>query len=158
MEDQKPLAQHTWLKQLLGEWTVETESVMGPDQPPIKSTGRERVRTLGDLWVIGESTITMPDGDPGQMVLTIGFDPQKGRFVGSWIGSMMPKLWVYDGFLEGNKLTLESEGQSFADPEKSALYRDAIELVTPDHRIFTGSMQNADGTWTTFMTSHHRRV
>lgn len=158
MEIEKPVAQHAWLKQLLGDWTFESESPMGPDQPPLKSTGTESVRALGELWVIGEGTGTMPNGAPVQMVLTIGFDPAKGRFVGSWIGSMMCRMWIYDGFLEGNKLTLESQGQSFTQPEKTALYRDAIEIVSPDHRVFTSAIQGDDGAWNTFMTAHYRRA
>lgn len=42
--------EHEWLHKLVGEWSFEGECGMGPDQPPMKSTGSETVRSLGGLW------------------------------------------------------------------------------------------------------------
>lgn len=57
-----PTPQHRWLQQLIGEWEFTSECSCGPDAPPLKSKGSERVRTLGDLWVIGEGGGEMPGG------------------------------------------------------------------------------------------------
>lgn len=43
----QPQKEHQWLQKLVGEWRYETEALMGPDQPPVKSTGTETVRSLG---------------------------------------------------------------------------------------------------------------
>ena len=56
--------EHEWLAKLVGDWTFETEAVMGPGQPPVKGTGTERVRSLGGLWIVGEGSGEMP-GDGG---------------------------------------------------------------------------------------------
>ncbi len=53
---------------------------------------------------------------------------------------------------------MDSDGPSWDDPTKTIRYRDALELVDPDHRVFTASMKGADGNWTTFMVSRYRRV
>ena len=53
----QPSAEHYWLQKLVGEWTSESECVMGPDQPPMKATGKETVRSVGGLWTIGEGTM-----------------------------------------------------------------------------------------------------
>src|SRR5512143_4138160 len=90
-----PQHEHQWLQRLVGEWTSETEMTMEPGKPPEKFTGTERVRPVGDLWVLGESEGQMPGG-PGSSVVLLGFDPAKGHYVGTWAGSMMPNLWVYD--------------------------------------------------------------
>ena len=37
------------------------------------------------------------------MIMTLGYDPQKKRFVGTLIGSMMTHLWVYDGALDAGR-------------------------------------------------------
>ena len=45
----QPQKEHQWLQKLVGEWTYEIEATMEPDQPPVKSTGTETVRSLGGL-------------------------------------------------------------------------------------------------------------
>jgi hypothetical protein len=57
-----PHDEHFWLQKLVGEWTVEMECVMGPDQPPMKSTGTEVSRSLGGMWTVGEGSGETPDG------------------------------------------------------------------------------------------------
>jgi hypothetical protein len=158
MKAAEPQKEHEWLQKLVGEWTYETEGTIGPDQPPIKSQGSESVRSLGGLWTLAEGQGQMPDGSPATTMMTLGYDPQKKRFVGTWIGSMMAKLWVYDGELDadGRKLSLYSEGPSMSG-DGMAKYRDAIEVVSADHRIMTSELQGEDGNWTRFMTAHYRR-
>src|SRR4051794_10167339 len=99
---------------------------MGPDQPPSKFTGTDRVRTLGGLWVVCEGQGAMPGGGMATMIMTLGHDPAKKRFVGTFIGSMMTHLWLYDGGLDqaGKVLTLDAEGPNFTEPGKTAKYQD----------------------------------
>ena len=58
------------------------------------------------------------------MMMSLGFDPQKGRFVGTFIGSMMTHLWIYDGALDasGQALILDAEGRT-ARPLLTASWR-----------------------------------
>lgn len=155
----EPQKEHQWLQKLVGEWTMEADCVMGPDQPPSKSKGSERVRSLGGLWFLAEGESEMPDGNAGQMILTLGYDPQKKRYVGTWIGSMMSNLWIYDGELDaaGKVLTLSAEGPNMAVEGKMAKYRDVIEFKSDDHRTLTSNMLGDDGKWTQFMSANYRR-
>ncbi len=118
------------------------------------------MRSIGGVWVVAESRGQMPDGMPSTSIMTLGFDPRSGRVVGSWVGSMMTHFWAYAGTLDeaANVLTLEAEGPGFSDQSTTALYRDVVEFKSDDHRVLTASVRNDDGTWTTFMTSHYRRV
>ena len=100
----------------------------------------------------------MPDGGPATTLLTLGYDPAKKRFVGTFIGSMITNLWVYDGALEGDVLTLDAEGPSFADPNKTAKYQDIIEIVSDDHHILYSQVQTDNGQWKRFMTAHYHRM
>lgn len=154
----EPQKEHKWLEQLVGEWDSEMEASMGPDQPPMKHTGSESVRSL-TTWVLCEGLASMPDGAPGRTLMTLGYDPAKKKFVGTFIGSMMTNLWVYEGELDAAEkvLTLDADGPSFTDPTKTAKYKDAIELVSPDHRILTSRFLTDDGQWVHFMTAHYRR-
>lgn len=155
----EPRDEHRWLRKLIGDWTYETEAPGPPGQPPATLTGIERVRAIGEIWVQGESNAAMPDGSPATSVITLGFDPAKGRFVGTWLGSMMTNLWVYDGELDasGRVLTLSSEGPSMAGDGTMSAYRDVIEFRSDDERVLTGHVRGADGEWQPFVSMTYRR-
>ncbi|WP_404790386.1 DUF1579 domain-containing protein [Altericista sp. CCNU0014] len=150
--------EHQWLDRLIGEWTYESECIMGPDQPPLKSKGTEVVRSLGGVWIVAEGEGEMPDGNLGKTIMTLGFDPKKNRFVGTFICSVMTYLWPYNGSLdaEGKILTLDSEGPNFSNGE-IAPYQDIIEFVSNDRKILTSKILMDDGTWNQFMTAHYHR-
>ena len=156
----QPQAEHEWLQQLVGEWTVDVEASMGPGTPTEKSTGTERVRPLGDVWIVGETEGGMPGGGTANMMVTLGYDPAKERFVGTWVGSMMTNMWVYEGTLDAARttLTLETEGPSMAGDGSLSPYRDVIELKSNDHRVMTSHAPGPDGKWACFMTANYRRI
>jgi hypothetical protein len=158
---EEPQGGHRWLERLVGEWTYESDCSMGPDKPRAKFVGTESVRSIGGLWVVGEGRGTMPDdGSPATMLLTLGFDPGRGRFVGTWIGSMMTHLWIYDGELDaaGKVLTLDAEGPDFFAEGKMARYRDVHEMEGEDRRVLTSSVVGPDGQWHPFVTTRYRRT
>lgn len=155
----EPQKEHQWLQQLVGEWTFESEVSMGPDKPSMKSAGTESVRSLGGLWIVGEGKGETPNGQMGTMLITVGYDPEKKKYVGTWVGSMMTKLWVYEGYLNeaGTTLTLEAEGPDMTDPGKTAKYQDIIEIKGNDEHLFYSQAQGGDGQWHRFMNSTYRR-
>jgi Protein of unknown function (DUF1579) len=93
------------------------------------------------------------------VIITLGYDPQKQRYVGTWVGSMMTYLWLYDGELDvaKNMLTLNSDGPSMTGDEKMASYRDVIEFKNDNHRVMTSHVLGDDGQWHQFMTVNYRR-
>ena len=158
MEHAQPGKEHHWLRQLVGEWTTEAEMSMEAPSAD-KSRGSESVRTLGDLWVLCEGTGEMPGGGTAHMLMTLGYDPARQRFVGTWVGSMMTHMWVYEGSLDVTQrmLTLESQGPSMSGDGRTSRYRDVIEFKSDDYRTLTSHAQAADGAWQPFMTAHYRR-
>ena len=118
------------------------------------------MRSLHGIWFIAEGRGETPGGSAATTVMTLGYDPQKKRFVGTWVGSMMTHLWVYDGELDetGRILTLNSEGPDFTGGSGLAKYRDVIEIVDADNRTLTSWVQGDDGGWTEFMKAHYRRA
>ncbi|MCA9219538.1 MAG: DUF1579 domain-containing protein [Planctomycetales bacterium] len=160
MQTPEPTAEHQWLLQLVGEWTFECECVMGPDQPPVKSSGSQKTTALGSLWTLGEMESTAPDGLPARSLFTLGYDPAKGRFVGTFVASCMTHLWPYDGQLDADRkmLTLDSEGPSFAGDGTMSKYQDIIQLIDKDQYLLLSQVQNPDGSWIRFMTGKYTRV
>lgn len=157
-----PQEEHRWLQQLVGEWTSEAQMAMTPD-PAETCKGTESVRSLGGLWILAEGKGEMPDGGSATMLMTLGYDPAKKRYVGTWVGSMMTHMWLYEGELDLSRtiLTLNSEGPDMspgAAPGKLAKYKDVIEIKAADHRILSSHCLGDDGKWQEFMTAHYRRT
>ena len=156
----EPQPEHAWLQKLVGAWDYEVECIMGPGEPASRTTGSEVVRSLGGLWVIAEGQGEMPGGGLATTIMTLGYDPRRNAFVGTWIGSMMTHLWHYRGALDadGKALTLDAEGPSFAaGGEALARYQDVIQFESEAHRMLSSRQLGDDGTWRQFMTAHYRR-
>lgn len=158
MQFPEPQDEHKWLQRLVGNWTFENECSMGPDQPPMKSTGKDNVRSLGGMWMLCESEGETPGGGVGRMIMTLGYDPAKRKYVGTFIGSMMNNLWVYEGTREGDVLTLDTIGPSFSGDGSLIPYQDIIEIKSDDHRTLSSRCKGPDGNWVKFMTGNYHRV
>lgn len=157
----EPTPQHKWLARLIGEWTYEHESSCDPSKSGEKITGTEIVRPLGELWVMAEGRGGVPGtADIHESLMTLGYDPKKGRYVSTWIGSMATYLWLCEGQLDAEQkvLTLETKGPDFSNPDKLVGYRDVIEIVDDNYRRMKSSIQGDDGAWKQFMTVHYRRT
>ena len=157
---ENPQKEHQWLQKLVGEWTYETEVRMESEHSIEKATGTEHVRSLGGLWIVAEGQGEMPGCGAATTIMTIGYNPKNQRFMGTWVGSMMTYLWLYDGELDasGNSLILYSDGPSMSGEDTLAKYKDVIELKSNNHRVMTSHVLNNDGQWHQFMTvNYHRR-
>lgn len=155
-----PAKEHVWLQQLVGEWETEFECVMEPGKPALKGKGTEKARSLGGFWVVAEGEATM-DGMPGAMnsLLTLGYDPEKKKYTGTWVDSMTSHLWKYEGAVDstGKVLTFECEGPCPTKPGKLSKFRDVTEIKDKNHRVFTSSILGDDGQWTKMVTVNYRR-
>jgi len=150
-----PLKEHEWLRQLEGVWETDAEAILEPGKPPVKCKGTETVRSLGGFWMVGEMKNEMM-GVTMTGVMTIGYDPQKKKYVGTWVCSMCDLMFKYEGTVEGKVLTLETERPNPLTG-KIVKMRDSNELKDKDHKVMTSTILGEDGKWTPFMTLHARR-
>lgn len=153
-------AEHRWLQQLVGEWKYEHRMSAEPGGPPESFSGTEVVRPLGELWVLAEGEGGMPGGGEATTVMTLGFDPRRGRFTGTFVASMMTHLWSYDGGLDADRrvLTLDTEGPSMSGDETLAPYRDVIRIEDDGRRTLTSYIRGDDGEWNEIMAATYRRT
>ena len=102
----------------------------------------------------------MPGGSTATTIMTLGYDPAKKKYVGTFIGSMMTHMWLYEGTLDASKkiLTLDTEVPNFSIEGKMTKYKDIIEFKSNDHRELNSQMLMDDGSWMNFMTATYRRV
>lgn len=156
----KPVEEHKWLQNLIGEWRIESEMMMEPGGPTMKSQGTASAKSLGDLWAVSQNKETMPDGAAMESYFALGYDVSFKEYRGCLFMSASSHLWKYTGKLssDGKIMTLDCEGPSMTEDGKTALYRDTIELVDENHRIHTSSGQDDKGEWQEFMTAHYFRA
>lgn len=149
--------EHRWLARLAGDWTYEGRMI--PDELQYRASGTETVRMLGEAWMLAEASGTMASGCGTGSLLAVGFDPETGRFTGSFMASMMTGLWLYDGALDegGRSLRLRSEGPRFDGQPGKAQYEDEIEIISDAERRLNARVRNDGGSWTLFMTTTYRR-
>lgn len=156
----KPVREHQWLQNLVGEWRVEAEMYMGPGQSAQKSKGTESVQSVGGLWAFGEGKSTMPDGTAMNHYSALGYDVSFNEYRGCWFASMSSHLWKQVGELsgDGKVMTLSCVGPNMEKDGETANYRDVIEILDADHRTVTSYGQQENGDWQEFMKLHYTRV
>ncbi|HET6644390.1 MAG TPA: DUF1579 domain-containing protein [Fimbriimonadales bacterium] len=156
----KPVHEHEWLQQLVGDWKTEAEMSMGPDGPTMTSTGTEKVVSLGGLWAFGEGKTEMPGGEAMEYKVALGYDVSFKEYRGCWFASVTSHLWKYAGELsaDGKKLTLNCVGPNMEKDGETANYRDVIEIIDENHRTLTSSGEDENGNWNQYMKVNFTRV
>jgi len=154
----QPEKEHEWLQQLVGEWETHGKAEAGPGQPAFECDGTESTRSIGGLWIVADGEAHAMGMEVHSM-LTLGYDPEKKKFVGTWIDSMFNHMWKYEGTLDesGKVLTLMTEGPNMLNPKEMAKYKEVLEIKDKDHKIFSSHMQ-VNGEWMTFVTVDGKRV
>lgn len=150
--------EHRWLQQLVGNWTYAMESV-SPECGGDGGTGTQTIRMLGDLWLLAEAE--GPAGDEMmRSIITLGYDPEKKKFIGSFIASMMTHFWPYEGSLDadGKTLRLASQGPRFDGAPGPGIYEDVIEKVSDNEYLLRGRFKLDDGSFNEFMVSRYTRT
>jgi hypothetical protein len=153
----KPQKEHTWLERFTGDWDTVTEVKPFGQQESVTLKGEEHSRMIGGFWLLAESKGEML-GTPFTGIMTLGYDPKSEKYIGTWVDSMTDYMWQYTGSVEGKKLTLESKGPCPLKPPGTLVnFRETLELKDKDHKVFTSSFQDDDGTWKELVTINSTR-
>jgi hypothetical protein len=156
----RPVAEHAWLDNLIGEWRTESEMYVVPGGPPSHTTGTEKVVSLGGLWALGQGTGRTPDGGDLVYHFGLGFDVSFREYRGFFVASASSHLWKQTGTLseDGRTMTLDCVGPHMVKDGETANYRDVIELVDERTRVMSSYGQDDSGEWVRFMRVVYTRV
>lgn len=158
MSGTKPVVQHEWLQNLVGEWDVTSEMSM-PDGSSMTSTGTESVTSLGGLWAHCHGKGEMPNGEMMEYFSAIGYDVSFNEYRGCWYASVSSHLWKQTGVMsaDGKTLTLNCTGPHMEKDGETAEYRDVHQLVDANTRTMTSMGQDENGEWCSFMVTTMKR-
>jgi hypothetical protein len=128
-----PAPEHARLEDNVGRWNVQSTYFLGPDQPPMESTGHDTIERVGPFWTLSHFRSELM-GAPFVGRAAVGFDPVKKRWVSTWIDSMSPLLFVLEGEFDaaGRVLTMHCEVDA---PSGRTRFETREEHVTRDHRV-----------------------
>jgi hypothetical protein len=134
----QPTAEHKILAADVGTWDASIKSYHGgPDSEPSVSKGTEVNDMLaGGLWMTskfeGEFGGSKFEGR-GQF----GFDPHKGKYVGTWIDSMSPSISVLEGSYDAATKTMTYTGDGVG-PDGTKFKQKMVTTTKDDGtRVFT---------------------
>ena len=99
---------HAYLMRGVGEWegtmTMHAEG-MSPEGVPC----HDSITAVGDFWTRSSFSCDLM-GMPFVGTGVTGYDPDKGKFVGTWVDNMTTRLTVMEGELEGDALVMRYVG------------------------------------------------
>ena len=134
--------EHEILKKDVGTWTAECKMwVAGPDADPIVSPGKETNRLLpGGNWLLSEFESEF-GGEKFTGHGTFGYEPEKKKYVGSWVDSMSPYMMMMEGTYDDKTKTM-TMFYTAKDPAGNEANGKTV-CVTKDEktRVFTMYMQ-----------------
>ncbi len=154
----QPTEHHLRLLENVGNWEVDCEYAWDPAQPPRASKARERVERVGDFWTVSlfEGEI---EGRPFVGRATVGYDPKKRRWISTWIDSLGPFLFLFEGKFDrkGEVLTMRGKGP---DPASGGMtrWRSTEQRVDPDRRLLELHMGLPDGSERKVCSYRYTRV
>lgn len=140
----KPGPQHQKLAANAGTWEAALE-MMGPDGQTMPSKGVS-VMTMGPggFWLLDNFHADL-GGMPFHGMGSTGFDPQKGKYVGTWIDSMSPTLMVLEGDFDAAGKVLTMVGTAPGYDGKPAVHRMVTTHVDAKTNRFEMFVTGEDG-------------
>ena len=130
----QPTKEHHLLLNHVGNWRVECTYFMDPSHPPFEVVASETIEMVGHFW--SQSRFK---ADMGEFVLegsaTMGFDPDKRKWVSTWIDNANPTLFHVEGDLDEDAGVLEmvGRGPSPVDEEETT-YRTVEKAIDQNTR------------------------
>lgn len=132
----KPTPQHKVLAREAGVWdaTIRDYS-QGPEAS--ESKGVETNTLIGGLWLISDF-----QGSAGGVTFRghglYGYDPKKGKYVGSWVDTLSSEMNVLEGTYDEASRTMTMTGEA-TDPASGRKFKEKLvtKFDSDDARTFT---------------------
>jgi hypothetical protein len=150
-----PGPEHEVFKKDIGTWDATIEVHTGPGMPPMVSAGVATNRlACGGLWLVTEF-INHTTGFEGHGVY--GFDPAKGKYVGTWVDPTRTFLAVGEGTWDAAARSMTFWTETTGPHGKPMRWRETTETRDPDTLVWRSFMPGPDGGEREVMNATYRR-
>ncbi len=106
-----PTPEHKAMAREEGTWKAESKFWLTPETEPMVSEATESNKMFGELWLLSKYEGNVM-GMPFKGMGTMGYDPVKKKYVGTWVDTMNPHMQTMEGEydVETHTLTMYSTG------------------------------------------------
>lgn len=104
MEMPQPTAEHAMVQKAVGHWEG-TVTMSYPGMPETPTPATEDVRSAGPFWVLSDFRSTFMEA-PYEGHGAFGYDPGRGKYVGTWLDNMSSYLSIMEGEYDEATYTL----------------------------------------------------
>lgn len=139
-----PQPEHELLKQFSGDWQFERYSPSGDDvEGEVVGQGNLSAEMVGNFFVVGRWSGEVY-GSEYTAVMSLGYDIERGEYIGSWIDSIISYRWQLAGTVdeETDELVLSTSGPGPAGG--TAEFRERYVFDSPDAITIVGEMRRDD--------------
>lgn len=154
-EPPKPGAEHQRLMANVGTWDAVVE-MMDEQGKPQTEKGVSEITAIGGFWMVDDFKSSM-GGAPFHGHGTTGYDPAKGKYVGTWVDSWSTSIMTVEGTYDAAKKTLTMSGMGQGMDGKPAMHRMVWTEKDANTRVFEMFLPGPDGKEMKVMTITYTR-
>lgn len=146
----KPGKEQQQLHKLTGEYSSEVKFYFMPDQPPMVSKGSFKAFiNLGGYFLDREFKVNLDDAENFSGLAFhgrayTGYDPFKRKYIGVWIDSGSPALYITEGYFSDSG-NIYHETSIGPDPQGNPMKMRMTTEVDNGKLLFTMFRANEDG-------------
>ena len=132
----QPSEEHKLLKDDVGTWKADmTIWIPGMDEP-MTAVGEEVNEMFGSFWVTSKFKADMM-GQPFEGRATMGFDPVKKKYIGTWFDTMNPHMSFMEGTYDKESKTLTMITTGVGMDGKPSKGKNVVVTNDDGSRVFT---------------------
>jgi hypothetical protein len=148
--------EHEVLKTDVGTWEATVEAFMPGVAQPMVSKGTETNTLVGGLWLVTDFKSEMM-GQPFQGHGVSGWDPNKKKYVGTWVDTMSTGLGLSESTYDAASKTMTGTFEGPGMDGQIQKMKSTVVMKDPDTRVFTMSETGPDGKEMTTMRITYQR-
>jgi hypothetical protein len=144
----KPGPEHEWLGRFVGHWTFEADVKASPFGPAGKFTATEDAEWFpGGFFLVMHWEEKGPRGEAKGLTV-MGYNAEEKVYTSHGFDGSRGKTYTSKGTVQGDTLTLTSEGKMGGKPVK---WRYISKELSPTSRSFKSEYSIEGGPWYTIM-------
>jgi hypothetical protein len=154
----KPGPEHKVLDPLVGTWAAKMKMWLEPGKEPTTSDGTMTTKWIMDGLFLEQSVDSKFMNMPFKGLGITGYDPNKKKYVGTWIDSMGPGIMIMEGTYDDKTKTFTTVADEVDPKGKKSKFRSSVKIMSADHHVQEMFSTPAGGKEMKVMEIHYTKL